>query len=42
MEGKSRNENKTENDVRISYNSRVRNIITYCTALLKENKFITI
>jgi hypothetical protein len=42
MEGKPTQQNKPENDIRVSFNSRVRNIITYCTALLKENKFRTI
>ncbi len=42
MEGKPTQQNKPENDIRVSFNSRVRNIITYCSALLKDNKFRTI
>jgi hypothetical protein len=39
MEGKAQ---KPQNEIRVSFNSRVRNIITYCNALLKENTFRTI
>jgi hypothetical protein len=39
MEGNSQ---KPQNEIRVGFNSRVRNIITYCNALLKENKFRTL
>ena len=43
MEGQTPNQQKkAQNDVRVSFNSRVRNIITYCNALLKENNFRTL
>ncbi len=43
MEGQTPNQQKkAQNDVRVSFNSRVRNIITYCNALLKENNFKTL
>ena len=38
MEGRKES-NKPENEIRIGFNSRVRNTVNYASILLKENKF---